>query len=94
MPLALGPSQRATPSVSARPARRRRGLAWALQETLGVRHVWCDTRSEHSSQRFVLWAGAVLEQRREFQEILQVRGCAHAVPSAALLYQIPRAVAV
>ena len=49
-----------------------RGLAWALQEALGVRHVWSDTRSEHSSQRFVLWAGAVLEHRAELEAVLQV----------------------
>ncbi|GAB4823551.1 hypothetical protein N2152v2_010597 [Parachlorella kessleri] len=53
--------------------RRSRGLAWALQDALGVRHVWSDTRSEHSSQRFVLWAGAVLERKRDFQELLQGR---------------------
>ena len=28
-----------------------------------MQHVWCDTRSQESSQRFVLWAGYVLDSR-------------------------------
>jgi hypothetical protein len=30
---------------------------------LGVPHVWCDMRTQESSQRFVLWAGYALESR-------------------------------
>lgn len=40
-----------------------RELAPALEALLGVLHVWCDSRSQESSQRFVLWAGYVLESR-------------------------------
>eukprot|EP00887_Chlorella_sp_A99_P008131 scaffold12.g8131.t1 len=46
-------------------ARRSRGLTTALRELLGMENVWCDTRTEDASQRFVLWAGAVLEMRAE-----------------------------
>ena len=41
---------------------------------LGVEAVWCDTRTEDSSQQFVLWAGVVLEQRSTFRTALQARG--------------------
>ena len=44
-----------------------------LQQVLGVEAVWCDTRSEDSSQQFVLWAGAVLESRERFEAALQGR---------------------
>ena len=44
-----------------------------LQELLGVEAVWCDMRSEDSSQQFVLWAGAVLDQRGSFEASLQGR---------------------
>lgn len=42
---------------------RGRELAPALEALLGVQHVWCDMRSQESSQRFVLWAGYVLDSR-------------------------------
>jgi hypothetical protein len=38
-----------------------------------VEAVWCDMRSEDSSQQFVLWAGAVLDQRASFEASLQGR---------------------
>ena len=37
---------------------------------LGVDALWCDTRCEAASQKFVLWAGAVLEQRQAFDRAL------------------------
>ena len=43
-----------------------------LQQLLGVEAVWCDTRTEDSSQQFVLWTGAVLDQRDAFESSLQV----------------------
>lgn len=51
-----------------------RDLSSVLQEVLGVEAVWCDTRTEDSSQQFVLWAGVVLEQRHTFRASLQARG--------------------
>ncbi|KAL4858162.1 hypothetical protein ACK3TF_001655 [Chlorella vulgaris] len=52
---------------------RSRDLSSVLQELLGVQAVWCDTRSEDSSQQFVLWAGAVLDERQRFEASLQRR---------------------
>lgn len=52
---------------------RSRDLSSVLQEVLGVEAVWCDTRTEDSSQQFVLWAGVVLEQRSTFRTALQGR---------------------
>lgn len=43
-----------------------RQLAPALKALLGCMDVWCDSRSEESSQSFVLWAGSVLSRRRVF----------------------------
>ena len=39
-------------------------LSPPLAEMLGCENVWCDSRTEESSQRFVLWAGCILECRR------------------------------
>lgn len=39
----------------------RRELTPSLKELLGVDALWCDTRTEAAAQRFVLWAGYVLE---------------------------------
>lgn len=47
-----------------------RELSPALKALLGVDALWCDTRSEAASQKFVLWAGAVLEQRQVFDRVL------------------------
>ncbi|KAL4436733.1 hypothetical protein ABPG75_003872 [Micractinium tetrahymenae] len=52
---------------------RSRDLSAVLQQLLGVEAVWCDTRSEDSSQHFVLWVGAVLELRHQFESALQGR---------------------
>lgn len=52
---------------------RSRDLSSVLQQLLGVQAVWCDTRSEDSSQQFVLWAGAVLEERARFEGALRGR---------------------
>ena len=41
-----------------------RDLSPPLAELLGCENVWCDSRTEESSQRFVLWAGGILERRR------------------------------
>ena len=35
-----------------------------VKELLGCVDVWCDSRSEESSQSFVLWAGSLLQNRR------------------------------
>ena len=35
-----------------------------VKELLGCVDVWCDSRSEESSQSFVLWAGSLLLNRR------------------------------
>ena len=35
-----------------------------MKELLGCMDVWCDSRSEESSQSFVLWAGSLLQNRR------------------------------
>ncbi len=43
--------------------KRVRDLTPAVTKLLGVRHVWCDTKSEQNSQKFVLWAGYLLEKR-------------------------------
>lgn len=43
--------------------RRVRELTPAITQMLGVRSVWCDTKTEQNSQKFVLWAGYLLEQR-------------------------------
>ena len=43
--------------------KRVRDLTPAVTRLLGVRHVWCDTKSELNSQKFVLWAGHLLERR-------------------------------
>ena len=56
------------------PSSAHRDLSSVLQEVLGVEAVWCDTRTEDSSQQFVLWAGVVLEQRSTFRTALQARG--------------------
>ncbi|KAK9846014.1 hypothetical protein WJX81_008468 [Elliptochloris bilobata] len=74
--------------------RRVRELAPALETLLGVQHVWCDTRSEESSQRFVLWAGYVLESRAEFEAALQRRAFSfsmlvHSDLSSALVDFLP-----
>ncbi|PSC70243.1 hypothetical protein C2E20_6326 [Micractinium conductrix] len=52
---------------------RSRDLSSVLQQLLGVEAVWCDTRTEDSSQQFVLWTGAVLDQRDAFESSLQGR---------------------
>jgi hypothetical protein len=46
-----------------------RQLAPALKALLGCMDVWCDSRSEESSQSFVLWAGSVLSRRCLFLSI-------------------------
>ena len=40
-----------------------RQLSPPLKALLGCDNVWCDSRTEESSQRFVLWAGCILERR-------------------------------
>eukprot|EP00798_Chlamydomonas_sp_ICE-L_P005810 gene5810-6097_t len=45
--------------------RRVRELGPAVSQLLGVPNVWCDTKSEMNSQKFVLWAGYLLERRDE-----------------------------
>lgn len=40
-----------------------RQLSPPLQALLGSENVWCDSRTEEGSQKFVLWAGCVLERR-------------------------------
>jgi hypothetical protein len=43
--------------------KRVRDLTPAVTQLLGVRSVWCDTKSEQNSQKFVIWAGFLLEKR-------------------------------
>lgn len=52
-------------AVGAHPFRalKRRQLSPPLQALLGSENVWCDSRTEEGSQKFVLWAGCVLERR-------------------------------
>lgn len=38
-------------------------LTPAVQTLLGVKAVWCDTKTEQNSQKFVIWAGYLLEKR-------------------------------
>lgn len=38
-------------------------LTPAIQALLGVKAVWCDTKTEQNSQKFVIWAGYLLEKR-------------------------------
>lgn len=40
---------------------------------LGVENVWCDTRTEQSSQKFVLWAGYLLEAKQDVEDALANR---------------------
>lgn len=40
---------------------------------LGVENVWCDTRTEQSSQKFVLWAGYLLEAKQDVENALGSR---------------------
>lgn len=53
--------------------RRVRELTPIMAELLGVRSVWCDTKTEQNSQKFVVWAGYILERREQIQEILRGR---------------------
>ena len=46
---------------------RRRDLSPSLRLLLGVDNLWCDTRTEQSAQKFVLWAGHVLQHRAAFE---------------------------
>lgn len=43
--------------------KRVRDLTPAVTQLLGVRSVWCDTKTEHNSQKFVIWAGYLLEKK-------------------------------
>ncbi len=43
--------------------KRVRDLTPAVTQLLGVRSVWCDTKTEQNSQKFVLWAGYLLEKK-------------------------------
>ena len=52
----------------------RRDLSPSLKQLLGVDNLWCDTRTEQSAQKFVLWAGHVLEHRAAF-EVSQCSCC-------------------
>lgn len=40
-----------------------RQLSPPLKALLGTDNVWCDSRTEEGSQKFVLWAGCILERR-------------------------------
>lgn len=43
--------------------KRVRDLTPAVTKLLGVRSVWCDTKTEQNSQKFVVWAGYLLERK-------------------------------
>ncbi|BDA42157.1 hypothetical protein COCOBI_03-0420 [Coccomyxa sp. Obi] len=49
---------------------RVRQLSPPLQALLGSENVWCDSRTEEGSQKFVLWAGCILERREQFERVL------------------------
>ncbi|KAK9901712.1 hypothetical protein WJX75_009812 [Coccomyxa subellipsoidea] len=49
---------------------RVRQLSPPLKALLGTDNVWCDSRTEEGSQKFVLWAGCILERREEFERVL------------------------
>jgi len=63
------------PALWANSAHRRHGsvllfcrdLSPSLRLLLGVDNLWCDTRTEQSAQKFVLWAGHVLQNRAAFE---------------------------
>ena len=57
----------------------RRELSPILKELLGVDNLWCDTRTEAAAQKFVLWAGYVLEARPTFRDALRGRRFAFSV---------------
>lgn len=43
--------------------RRVRELTAPVTHLLGVKSVWCETKAENNSQKFVLWAGFLLEKK-------------------------------
>ncbi|GLI69251.1 hypothetical protein VaNZ11_013828, partial [Volvox africanus] len=45
-------------------------LTPAVQTLLGVKAVWCDTKTEQNSQKFVIWAGYLLEKREDIRRHL------------------------
>ena len=59
--------------------RRSRELSGALKALLGVENVWFDARGEEAAQKFVLWAGAILERREEIGAALGGRSFAFSV---------------
>uniref|UniRef100_A0A7S3QVQ9 DUF4460 domain-containing protein n=1 Tax=Dunaliella tertiolecta TaxID=3047 RepID=A0A7S3QVQ9_DUNTE len=59
--------------------KRVRDLTPAVTQLLGVRHVWCDTKSEQNSQKFVLWAGYLLEKREEIKDLFAGRKFAFSI---------------
>lgn len=44
-----------------------------VQRLLGVKAVWCDTKTEQNGQKFVIWAGYLLERRDEITKMLAGR---------------------
>jgi len=44
--------------------RRVRELSGPVTQLLGVKSVWCETKVDNTSQKFVLWAGYLLEKRQ------------------------------
>ncbi|KAJ9527460.1 hypothetical protein QJQ45_025732 [Haematococcus lacustris] len=50
--------------------KRVRDLTPAVTQLLGVRSVWCDTKTEQNSQKFVIWAGYLLEKKDEIRTML------------------------
>ena len=53
-----------------------------------MQHVWCDMRSQESSQRFVLWAGYVLDSRcalRAHHRVMHAFHCPPCICSDPLL---------
>lgn len=53
--------------------RRSREVTPAVTELLRVRSVWCDTKDEQTAQKFVLWAGYLLEGRNQVESVLDGR---------------------
>lgn len=44
-----------------------RDLSPSIKRLLGVDNLWCDTRTEQTAQKFVLWAGHVIQHRAAFE---------------------------
>lgn len=51
--------------------KRSRMLTQALKELLRVENIWLDSRGQSTTEKFVLWAGAILEHKDEIERLLR-----------------------